>query len=156
VIFKGKSFEEEFMNVSTKGRYALRALTHLAVSYAGGGNSPVSIKEISGKERISGRYLENIFVSLRKSGIVKSVKGEKGGFTLAAAPSEISVFDVLKAVEKETAPTKCSADLKFCGNAEKCGIRGVWVRLDKLQAGFLKKTTLEEVTGTHTAMNKRS
>jgi Rrf2 family protein len=143
------------MNVSSKGRYALRALTHLAVSYVKKENSPVSIKEISGKEDISNRYLENIFVALRKAGIVSSVKGERGGFKLSCAPSGITVFDILKAVEKETAPTKCSADLKFCGNAEKCGIRDVWVRLDRLQAGFLKKTTLEEVTGTHNAMNKR-
>lgn len=144
------------MNVSSKGRYALRALTHLAGSFVKNGNNPVSIKEISDKEDISNRYLENIFVALRKAGIVKSVKGEKGGFKLSCAPAEVSVFDVLKAVEKETAPTKCSADLKFCGNAEKCGIRNVWVRLDRLQAGFLKKTTLEEVTGTHNAMNKRA
>jgi Rrf2 family protein len=66
------------MNVSTKGRYALRALTHLAVSFAQSENNPVSIKEISGKEHISNRYLENIFVALRKAGIISSVKGEKG------------------------------------------------------------------------------
>jgi Rrf2 family protein len=144
------------MNVSTKGRYALRALTHLAVSFTEKQNAPVSIKEISKRENISGRYLENIFVNLRKAGIVKSIKGEKGGFSLAVEPEKISVYDVLDAVEKETSPTKCAADLDFCGNAKKCGIRGVWVRLDHLVADFLKKTTLEEVTGTHVAMNKKA
>jgi Rrf2 family protein len=144
------------MNVSTKGRYALRALTHLAVSFTDRGNKPVSIKEIAEKEHISNRYLENIFVELRKAAIISSVKGEKGGFKLSKRPDLISVFDVLKAVEKETAPTKCSADIKSCNNAEKCGIRSVWVKLDGVQSGFLKKTTLEEVTGSHTAMNKKT
>ena len=144
------------MNVSTKGRYALRALTHLAISYDERNNTPVSIKEISVKEDISNRYLENIFVSMRKANIVKSLKGEKGGFMLAVAPDKITVFDILQAVEKGTAPTKCAADFDFCGNAPKCGIRKVWVKLDKLVSSYLKETTLSEVTGSHTAMNKKN
>ena len=144
------------MNVSTKGRYALRALTHLAVSFDEKNNLPVSIKEISVKEDISNRYLENIFVAMRKENLVKSLKGEKGGFMLALPPEKISVFDILRAVEKGTAPTKCSADFDFCGNAPKCGIRKVWVKLDKLVSAYLKDTTLSEVTGTHTAMNRKA
>ncbi|MEI7542946.1 MAG: Rrf2 family transcriptional regulator [bacterium] len=142
------------MNVSTKGRYALRALTHLAISYDKKNNAPVSIKNISLKEEISNRYLENIFVSMRKANLVKSLKGEKGGFMLAVSPEKITVFDILQAVEKGTAPTKCAADFDFCGNAPKCGIRKVWVKLDKLVSTYLKNTTLSEVTGTHTFMNK--
>jgi Rrf2 family protein len=144
------------MNVSTKGRYALRALTHLATSYGEKHNAPVSIKEISSKEDISNRYLENIFVAMRKANIVKSLKGEKGGFMLAQPPEKITVFDILQAVEKGTAPTKCASDFDFCGNAPKCGIRKVWVKLDKLVSAFLKDTTLSEVTGTHVAMNKKA
>lgn len=142
------------MNVSTKGRYALRALTHLAISYDKKNNAPVSIKTISLKEDISNRYLENIFVSMRKANLVKSLKGEKGGFMLAVSPDKITVFDILQAVEKGTAPTKCAADFDFCDNAPKCGIRKVWVKLDKLVSVYLKNTTLSEVTGTHTFMNK--
>jgi|ERR1035437_1066366 Rrf2 family protein len=144
------------MNVSTKGRYALRALTHLAISFDEKNNTPVSIKEISSKEDISNRYLENIFVAMRKANLVKSLKGEKGGFMLAVPPDKITVFDILQAVEKGTATTKCAADFDFCGNAPKCGIRKVWVRLDKLVSGYLKDTTLSEVTGSHTAMNKKA
>jgi Rrf2 family protein len=144
------------MNISTKGRYALRALTHLAVAYTGKNDIPVSIKEISKKENISSRYLENIFVNLRKAGIVKSTKGEKGGFKLTGPPDKISVYDVLEAVERGTSATKCAADLNFCGNAKKCGVRNVWVRLDKVVGDFLRKTTLEEVTGTHIEMNNKS
>lgn len=144
------------MNVSTKGRYALRALTHLSISFSENGNTPVSIKEISTKEHISNRYLENIFVAMRKANLVKSLKGEKGGFMLALPPEKITVFDILQAVEKGTAPTKCAADFDFCGNAPKCGIRKVWVKLDKLVSSYLKETTLSEVTGSHTAMNKKN
>ncbi len=144
------------MNVSTKGRYALRALTHLAASYGEKDNAPVSIKEISSKEDISNRYLENIFVAMRKANIVKSLKGEKGGFMLAQPPEKITVFDILQAVEKGTAPTKCASDFDFCGNAPKCGIRKVWVKLDKLVSTFLKDTTLSEVAGAHAAMNRKA
>jgi Rrf2 family protein len=141
------------MNVSTKGRYALRALTHLATAYDSGKTRPVSIKEISVKEKISNRYLENIFVAMRKSGIVRSIKGEKGGFMLVDPPDKVTVFDILSAVEKGTATTKCAADIDNCLNGPKCGIRKVWVKLDKLVSDFLKGTTLSEVSENHAAMN---
>ncbi|MCE5301196.1 MAG: Rrf2 family transcriptional regulator [Spirochaetia bacterium] len=143
------------MNISTKGRYALRSLTHLADSYAKRGNAPVSIKDISGKESISNRYLENIFVALRKAGLVTSMKGEKGGFKLAMAPEKITIFDILSAVEKGTATTKCASDFDFCNNAPNCGIRKVWVKLDRITGDFLRSTSLAEVTGTHMQMGKK-
>ncbi|HNZ28956.1 MAG: HTH-type transcriptional regulator IscR [Candidatus Aerophobetes bacterium ADurb.Bin490] len=138
------------MNVSTKGRYALRALTHLAESFLKNDNKPVSIKHISERENISNRYLENIFVTLRKASIIKSIKGEKGGFMLAKPPKDISVYDVLEAVEKGVSPSKCVMNVKMCGNAQKCGIRKVWVGLDKVISGYLKQTKLSEVAENHT------
>jgi Rrf2 family protein len=137
------------MKISTKGRYALRALTHLAVSYDREGNKPVSIKEISQKEKISNRYLENIFVKLRKAGIVASIKGEKGGFKLQKAPAELNLYEIMKAVENEVAPSKCVVDMKSCGNTAKCGIRKIWVRLDRHVNDFMTKTTLAEATQMH-------
>jgi len=142
------------MRVSTKGRYALRALSHLAESYKKENNRPISIKEICRKEKISNRYLENISVKLRKAGIVNSVKGEKGGFSLALNPEKISVYDILNAVENDITPSRCLLDLKFCERSGKCGIRKVWVRLDKHINKFLKQTSLQEVAGLHLTKGK--
>lgn len=142
------------MKISTKGRYALRALTHLAGSYDRDGNKPVSIKDISQKEKISNRYLENIFVKLRKGGIVASVKGEKGGFKLLKAPGEINLYDIMKAVENDIAPSKCVLDTKSCVNTGKCGIRKIWVKLDRHINEFMTKTTLAEATEMHNAGGK--
>lgn len=142
------------MKISTKGRYALRALTHLAVSYDKNGNKPVSIKEISGKEKISNRYLENIFVKLRKAGIVTSVKGEKGGFKLVKGPLETNIYEIIKAVENDVSPSKCVVDVKTCGNSGKCGIRKIWVKLDRHVSEFMSKTSLAEATEMHNNSGK--
>ncbi len=137
------------MKVSTKGRYALRSLSHLVVSYLKDENSPVSIKYICEKENISNRYLENIFVKMRKAGLVNSVKGEKGGFFLVTSPEKISIYDVLLAVENDISPSKCVVDMKFCDKTGICGIRQVWVKLDRHINVFLKKTSLAEISKMH-------
>ncbi|HDQ26254.1 MAG TPA: Rrf2 family transcriptional regulator [bacterium] len=137
------------MKVSTKGRYAIRALTHLSGAYSNDGAKPVSIREICKREKISARYLENIFVKLRKSGIVKSLKGERGGFFLAKSPGEITIYDILYSVETGVAPSKCAVDIKACARAGKCGIRKIWVNLDKKVVEYLSQTSLEEAARLH-------
>ncbi len=137
------------MKVSTKGRYALRALTHLAVSYDKNGNKPVSIKEICRTEKISNRYLENIFVKLRKAGVVTSVKGEKGGFQLVKQPSKVNIYEIMKAVENDVAPSPCVVDIKYCERGVNCGIRKIWVKLDRHVSDFLSQTSLSDATEMH-------
>ena len=136
------------MNISTKGRYAMRALAHVAASYAEG-NKPVSIKTISEKENISSRYLENIFVTLRRAGILKSVKGEKGGFMLAKAPEQISLYDVIKAVEKRISATPCTEDPKNCERGSKCRMKKLWAGLNKAVIDYLKGTSLKKASELH-------
>lgn len=143
------------MKVSTKGRYAVRALTYLALSYGGSAHKPVSIKEISGKEKISNRYLENIFVKLRKSGLVSSLKGEKGGFLLSKPPEKISIYDILLSVETDVAPSRCAVDIKACENGARCGIRKIWVKLDRHVNEFLSRMSLAEATEMHHGSQKR-
>lgn len=137
------------MKVSTKGRYAIRALAHLSRSYSDAANAPVSIKEICKSEKFSNRYLENIFVKLRKAGLVKSLKGEKGGFMLAKNPAEISVYEILTAVETDVAPSRCSVDVNACANAKHCGIRGVWMGLNSKMKEYLNETNLEQIKKLH-------
>jgi Rrf2 family protein len=86
------------MKITNKGKYAVRAMLYIACS-----NHLVSVKEVAKDEELSSRYLEQIFFSLKKSGLVKSKKGPNGGYSLARNDSKITVGDILKAVEdKET------------------------------------------------------
>ena len=137
------------MKVSTKGRYALRALSHLADSYYRENNRSLSIKEISERENISNRYLENIFIKLKKTGILGSTKGEKGGFKLARSPESVTIYDILSSVENEVAPSRCVVKANVCSRSGKCGIRKVWIRLDAHINDFLKSVTLKEIMESH-------
>lgn len=132
------------MKISTKGRYAIRALTHLAKAFEE--DKPITIKELSKKEKISNRYLENIFVKLRKAGIVKSYKGEKGGFFLTGAPDTITMYDILRAVENLMEPSECIIDKKFCNRFKKCGMRRIWIKFNEHIDKFLKNINLKEIT----------
>jgi Rrf2 family transcriptional regulator, cysteine metabolism repressor len=137
------------MKVSTKGRYALRAMSHLARSYYTDNNRSISIKEIAARESISNRYLENIFIKLKKAGILDSTKGEKGGFKMKRDPEEVTLLDILTVVENEVAPSQCVVKMNVCGNSPKCGIRKIWGRLHQHVNTFLKGVTLKEIMQSH-------
>ena len=93
------------MKLSTKGRYGLRELIDLA-QYSG--DAPVSITSISARQDISERYLEQLMSMLKKAGLVSSVRGAGGGYVLAKDIKEISVGDVLRALEGSLEPVDCA------------------------------------------------
>ena len=93
------------MKLSTKGRYGLRALIDLAQN---GGEQPVSITSISTRQDISERYLEQLMSMLKKAGIVRSVRGAGGGYVLVKRLEDISVGDVLRALEGSLEPVDCA------------------------------------------------
>ncbi len=111
------------MRVTTKGRYALRAMINLAQNT---GDKPLSIKKITEVEDLSPIFLEQIFTKLKKYGIIKSIRGAGGGFLLAREASDISVKDILEAVEEGIRLTPCCASDSI--PADKC------VRLADCQA----------------------
>jgi Rrf2 family protein len=92
------------MRLSTKSRYGLRALFDMAYN---SGNLPVQIQDISRRQEISPRYLEQIFQSFKKAGILNSKRGPKGGYYLARSPAEITVKDILHAAEGDIALVDC-------------------------------------------------
>ena len=92
------------MKLSTKGRYGLRAMIDLA-QYSG--DAPVSIISISERQDISERYLEQLVALLRKAGLVRSIRGAGGGYVLAKDMKEISVGDILRALEGSLEPVEC-------------------------------------------------
>ena len=118
------------MKLSTKGRYGLRALIDLA-KYSE--EEPVPISGISARQGISERYLEQLMALLKKAGLVKSVRGAGGGYVLAKDASDISVGDVLRALEGELEPVKCPAfqEEESCEAAGECVTKYVWKKINE-------------------------
>jgi len=112
------------MIISTKGRYGVRAVFVLAQKYTEG---PQSIKSIAQDQSISETYLEQLFATLRKSGIVKSTRGANGGYILADDPSKISVGAVLQALEGPLAPADCVTT--GCKSSSECTTHAIWMRI---------------------------
>lgn len=117
------------MKLSTKGRYGLRALIDLA---SHGGKEPVSIMSISERQGISERYLEQLMSKMKKAGLIKSVRGAGGGYMLARDLSNISVGDILRALEGNLDPVECSGFLEEggCQAADSCVTKYVWQRIN--------------------------
>ena len=118
------------MKLSTKGRYGLRALIDLA-QYSSGG--PVSTASISARQDISERYLEQLMSMMKKAGLVKSIRGAGGGYVLAKDMCEISVGDVLRALEGSLEPVDC-AGLEpegMCSASDSCVAKYVWQRINE-------------------------
>lgn len=84
------------MRISTRGEYGLRAMLELARLY---GTGPLPLKQIAGRQQVSEHYLEQLMGALRKAGLVTSVRGAQGGYTLARPPEEVVVGDVLRVLE---------------------------------------------------------
>ena len=118
------------MKLSTKGRYGLRAMVDLADH---GEKSPVPISSISARQDISVSYLEQLLAKLRKAGLVKSVRGAQGGYVLTKEAREISVGEILRALEGDLAPVNCAEitqDEKGCSGSQYCVTKFVWQRIN--------------------------
>jgi len=119
------------MRLSTRSRYGVRAMLNLALHYKKG---PISVRYISDKEDISVAYIEQLLAKLRKANLVDSVRGPNGGYKLAKKPGDITVFNIIKALEKDVEPVYClsneNADKdKRCARINRCVARLVWKKL---------------------------
>ncbi|SFK62435.1 Rrf2 family transcriptional regulator [Shimia haliotis] len=132
------------MKLSTKGRYALVALADIALQ---GGESLVNLSEISKRQDISLPYLEQLFVKLRRSGLVESVRGPGGGYRLAQAPSEIRVVDILTAVDETVSAlhTGAGASGALSGSRAQSMANRLWEGLSAHVYVFLHQTRLSDV-----------
>lgn len=140
------------MKLSTKGRYSVRAMVSLGIlsdSHAG----PVSLKQISEVEGISVSYLEQLFVHLRRSGLVKSVRGPGGGYLFARKPEDIFVDEIMAVVKESINPVNCKDcehfDEAACASGELrnacCVTRPMWDELDRIIGTFLKTISLGDL-----------
>ena len=130
------------MKISTKGRYATRAMLDLALHY---GKTPVLLKDISARQGISLRYLEQIVSPLIAAKLVNSTRGPKGGVSLAKPPRKIKVLDIIQVLEGPIAPVDCVENPGICTRAPSCAARDVWMDLAKAMYGVLESTTLQDL-----------
>ncbi|HHZ88100.1 MAG TPA: Rrf2 family transcriptional regulator [Chromatiaceae bacterium] len=129
------------MKLSTKGRYAVTAMLDLAMHE---GKSPVSLADISRCQKISLSYLEQLFAKLRKNGLVRGVRGPGGGYRLGQEPAEISVFDIVSAVEEQLDFMRC-AGRSDCDGGQECLTHALWCDLSSQIQGYLQSITLSDL-----------
>lgn len=119
------------VKLSTKGKYGLRAFIDLAVF---GEEEPVSLNSIAQRQEISVSYLEQLMAKLKKAGLVKSVRGINGGYQVAKPVEEISVGDVLRALEGDLTPVECAgidgSGKTSCSGSSQCVSKIVWKRIN--------------------------
>ena len=130
------------MKISTKGRYGTRALLDMALHQS---NEPVALKDIAARQQFSLPYLEHLIAPLIAGGIVRSVKGPKGGVVLAKNPEKIKLSEIIQLLEGSTAPVECVDNPGMCSRSEFCVTRDVWEEVKNATNKVLESTTLENL-----------
>ncbi|MBQ3671405.1 MAG: Rrf2 family transcriptional regulator [Treponema sp.] len=131
------------MKISTRGRYALRFMIDLAQHDNG---EYIALKDISKRQDISVKYLEQITSLLSKFGILVSVRGPQGGYKLAKSPAEYKIGDILRITEGNLAPVAClESDVNTCEKKDICKTLFLWEGLSKVVNEYLDSITLENL-----------
>jgi Rrf2 family iron-sulfur cluster assembly transcriptional regulator len=131
------------MKLSTKARYAIMALLDMMES---GNQLPLSLVSISERQNLPLPYLEQIFLKLRKSGLVQSARGAQGGYLFARNPVDITLYDVVVSVDKPLKAKRCNNALIGCQlKGVRCITHDLWAKMDDVIEGFFKTLTLQHV-----------
>jgi Rrf2 family iron-sulfur cluster assembly transcriptional regulator len=129
------------MRLTTKGRFAVTAMIDLAMNNHGG---PVTLADISERQKISLSYLEQLFGKLRRNGLVSSVRGPGGGYNLAKKQDEVSVADIILAVDEPIDATQCGGK-ENCRDEQKCLTHDLWADLNNHIFEYLRRVTLADL-----------
>lgn len=131
------------MKISTRGRYALRMMLDLAVNYNG---EPIRLKDISKRQGISDKYLEQIISILNKAGFVKSIRGPQGGYRLTKEPKDYTVGMILRLTEGSLAPVSCLDDeVNECERQNECATLLLWQKINDAIKGVVDGITLADL-----------
>ena len=130
------------MKLSTRTRYAVRAMIELAKHDT---NRPLQLKIIAEKQEISIKYLEQLMAVLKSAGLIKSIRGSKGGYVLSKASNQIALNDILHCVEGPISTVECVEDGTRCSRAADCAAREVWKRVEQAIENVLQSITLQDV-----------
>jgi Rrf2 family cysteine metabolism transcriptional repressor len=131
------------MKLSTKGRYGTRAMIDIALYNESGSTL---LKDIATRQGISLKYLDHILSSLRKAGLIKNVRGKGGGYSLTRPAAQITLCDIIVAVEGSLAPVECVDDPDYCKKTATCSAHDVWVKVRESIEDVLRNTSLQSLT----------
>lgn len=129
------------MWVSTRSQYGMRALVEIALA----GDDPVSLKTVAERQGISQHYLEQIVATLRRHGLVASVRGAQGGYRLARPMTAITALEVVELMEGSVAPVACIEDAASCDYTGHCSTESLWRRVDTAVREVLGATTVADL-----------
>lgn len=133
------------MKITTKAHYGLMAMCELARQY---GSEPISVREIADLQNCSNSYMEQIISLLKKSELIKSVRGARGGYTLTREPKDISIGEIIRSLEGPIGFTSCSTEKEIeseCGLEGKCCSQSFWKELYENINNFLENKKLSDL-----------
>ena len=130
------------MKISTRGRYGTRMMLDLAAHHDQG---PTPLREIAKRQDLSVKYLEQLIIPLKAAGYIRSVRGARGGYTLARKPDKISVGQIIKVLEGGLSLVNCVEDPKICEREKNCPTRDIWLRMSERLMEELSSLTLRDV-----------
>ncbi len=130
------------MNLTTKGRYAVMAMVDLATNSSG---TPVVLADIAGRQEIAISYLEQIFMKLRRAGIVSSVRGPGGGYIVARPADDIAISEIIMAVDESIKMTRCQEEGGCMQKRVKCITHNLWEGLSNKIYEYLNSVSLGDV-----------
>ncbi len=130
------------MNLSSRCRYATRAMIEMAKEF---GKGPMSLRTIEENQQISRQYLQQLMPPLKKEGLIRVVKGKKGGFMLARPPSEIRIGEIIHAQQGDIAIVECVQNGDVCEFEPQCPSRDIWVEASRRLNEYFNSLSLEDV-----------
>lgn len=141
------------MKISTRSRYGLRLMVYLGLHYEKGS---VFLKDIARKEGISEKYLGQIIIALKNSGLVNSIRGAHGGYILSRKPETINLKDIVEILEGGLDLVECVADKKYCKKSHNCVTQEIWHNLSAVMKNELVKVSLADLVVKSNQQNLRS
>jgi len=140
------------MEITRQADYAIRCVLYLSKNE----ESIIMADEISRAMSIPKSFLAKILQKLAKAGVVTSFRGVKGGFRLARKPNQISLLDIIEAIEGPAAMNRCALNASFCNFSNTCTVHPVWVKLRKMVRDYLRKTDFRTLTSSASLKRKKS
>ncbi|MFC2061931.1 RrF2 family transcriptional regulator [Elusimicrobiota bacterium] len=130
------------MKLTTKGRYAVRCMLHLALNNSG---RTVPVSKIAQHDTISSNYVEQLFLMLNKKGLIESVRGRNGGYRLAEKPENISMAKIIEVVEGPIVTVECSSEKKKCKRYSSCDTKYLWEAVSERVKNVLDDINLKDL-----------
>lgn len=130
------------MQLTTKGRYVIRALIDMAIHVDDG---PLLVRDIAERQGMSSRYLEQLLLAPKAAGMIRSTRGSHGGFALAKPASQITLAEIVQIMEGSISPTECADDPGACPGSSSCVTHEIWVKIKRCIDEVLESTTLQDL-----------